>query len=124
MPNKSPNADYMRQWREKNPEKNKLYIQRASALRKKRGTPKKGLGTSHFDNSLGPPEEPTQKHVVLARLLRRLLLEAWNKSYLSKSNTQDDSEFEVRVRAALDVSKCLHVEESTDAQSTEIEGSS
>lgn len=121
MPRKSQHSEYMRQWRDNNPEKSKLYIERAASSRRKRGSPKRGINTSHFENSLGPYMEATQKHVVLSRLLRRLLQEAWDKGYLKPSNTQDDSEYEMRTKAALDVSVFLvHVE--PDETDSKIEG--
>lgn len=119
MRDKASQAEYQRQWRLNNPDKCKVYSDKAEALKKKLGVRRKGLGTPHFENSLGPPMEPTQKHVVLSRLLRRLLQEAWDKGYLKTSNTQDDTEYEMRTKAALDVSVFLaHVE--PDAPDTEI----
>lgn len=65
--------------------------------------------------SLGPPDTPRQSHVVISRLLRRLLQEAWNRGYFVPELTQDGIEFERRVRAALDVSRAIESDEPNES---------
>lgn len=75
--------------------------------RLKKGLPPEAPIPADHSNTLGDPQTPTQKHVVLSRLLRRLLQEAYDKGFLTVDVTNDDTAYEMRVRAALDVSKCL-----------------
>lgn len=119
MPDKPSKAEYLRQWRLRNPDKCKVYSDKLNTIKRNLGTRRKGLSTPHLENSLGPPVEPTQKHVVLARLLRRLLMEAWDRAFLSVDNTHDDTEYEMRVKAALDVSGCLADEIRDSGDSSE-----
>lgn len=104
----SSKEERRKQWREwyaKNPEA-RIALREKCRLRRLRIKQEKSLLAPPVP-SVSEPENLPDKHVVLSRLLRRLLAEAYHRGYLSAEITNDDTAYEMRVRAALDVSKCL-----------------
>lgn len=99
---KEERAAYWRDWMAKHPEMRKRHNAQARA-RRRAAKGETGLATCQYPRSLGDPEIPTEKHVVLARLLRRLLLEAFERGYLD----HDEAGYDMRIKAALSVSECL-----------------
>src|ERR1700734_1384492 len=101
---KEERAAYQRAWLAKHPERREQ-LNKAAKARRRAAKGETGLASCQFHRSLGEPETPTEKHVVLSRLFRRLLQEGYDRGYLKIELTNDDTAYEVRVRAALDVSK-------------------